>query len=1285
MKKLAFILSLAALIYGGVTVRRSYRSVHGEIAAPMPWESTRAPELGQSPEAGSEDWPVGEPRSVDFGIDEASFAELTPREQRDQVRDWLLYTVGSYYVESVKELNERLFDVPISRQGYMQQIARFEYGVTRSCVLPDGSAVALIPEGSAAERSDHLSHVADVQRKDNGESPPLFHVFEYRLDLESEKAILTRRQSLSAERLFSGEFGYVEASIKTTAELAEFMKAVDDLVFVKVEEGSGSRSLRLGGRDLNRPYLNIRLEDVAALWQGEKKVQQDLERFEARWQREQVAFNELWQGKVDAFNEEWTQKFQRAAMSGSDPFSSLDSDIFSTPSFTTPKDDLLQARLRELLKDNDDPVLAESLRKLYGGTGFGLTLKQRHELAWQSLEAKQKQAFQELQQTYAREFKKSRLVQHTGFSLDPTYDYEGLARHLSSWDIPGMAQAAGVAEAYFEQIIAALKAEEPNALPFLQLIDQLKKSEGGPPFRSALYSRLEALNREYQFQAARYDGPLQGTEVGMVLFYTDLMAKIWSWDPSNPKAGGVEDFVVDTDHLISTVYRQELMELPGTRLWFGPKDEGFQLVSERRELLFARTATRLYAASSNDLNPGVEVAPNASSEASLSWWNDHYDDVARYEPEYQRLNEIMKWSLVVGWLAEDGDSDVLVFLEDEDVSRDAWFPDWGKAKTDLRFKDWESIGFHPRGYKGTTVETMPLLRSPMFAQFPDDYFPVWRITGGVSLGSKQLFKGRASLNSGLTRGLRRSNLAYDAIGDGSVLKTLRGARFEFGEVRAIARRVEGTSLRMTAPEASIVRNRWGDFSTRSFERSVARGNGRLAISSKAGDVPVGDLKIARSRNGFRVGWKSRAVERHRRLGKRLSKADNLEEALRLDPEVSEAFRLSEGENARYLVRSRRSERWVEYSLEQTPTRAVNEGWDARVGALERNAKNINMRWPEARAVDSALGGKPLRIKGGSPAGPAGKPPRKSPDFKAAANELSRDPSAFLARRRAGLEEGLGLADEAMRKGDGFEALDIIGDLKLRYGERPELLAREAIAKIGRGQAADAVELLNSKGLAKLSRREGFARGINEALTGQPRVARESTIRAGQRLEWRDLIVSKKKHPGIPGDGHPVTRLDGERIAMDYMIDRPPAQTFERVSDPIRGPPRSVYVQDSPALNNVDWSVKLSSGIDQTILSEFKVLRVPRADIHHFRPDAVLFEPGITVKLGGGGGGGGGGGSGIFGGGEFRRVGRSALGGRRAWSYSLYNADDDDDDDAAAADDDDDEEEEPPYVYFILKN
>lgn len=47
----------------------------------------------------------------------------------------------------------------------------------------------------------------------------------------------------------------------------------------------------------------------------------------------------------------------------------------------------------------------------------------------------------------------------------------------------------------------------------------------------------EALVTRHSRQCARYDGRLQGTETGMTLFYTDLLAKLWfqNWGGSAPE------------------------------------------------------------------------------------------------------------------------------------------------------------------------------------------------------------------------------------------------------------------------------------------------------------------------------------------------------------------------------------------------------------------------------------------------------------------------------------------------------------------------------------------------------------------------------------------------------------------------------------------------------------------------------------------------------------------------------------------------------------------------------
>jgi hypothetical protein len=60
------------------------------------------------------------------------------------------------------------------------------------------------------------------------------------------------------------------------------------------------------------------------------------------------------------------------------------------------------------------------------------------------------------------------------------------------------------------------------------------------------------------FQKARYDGYLQGTEVGMVLFYTDILAKIWALNylDSTPSKL-IPEFQSPTKIQISSIYKKE--------------------------------------------------------------------------------------------------------------------------------------------------------------------------------------------------------------------------------------------------------------------------------------------------------------------------------------------------------------------------------------------------------------------------------------------------------------------------------------------------------------------------------------------------------------------------------------------------------------------------------------------------------------------------------------------------------------------------------------------------------
>src|SRR5689334_4816032 len=102
------------------------------------------------------DFPLNQPRIMTVSVREDALEDLSPREHLDQVRDWLLYAVVSASGLSAADVNQALFDVPPVRHGYLQAIASFEYGVTRSANLGNGQIIALVPAGSS-ERQDQLA------------------------------------------------------------------------------------------------------------------------------------------------------------------------------------------------------------------------------------------------------------------------------------------------------------------------------------------------------------------------------------------------------------------------------------------------------------------------------------------------------------------------------------------------------------------------------------------------------------------------------------------------------------------------------------------------------------------------------------------------------------------------------------------------------------------------------------------------------------------------------------------------------------------------------------------------------------------------------------------------------------------------------------------------------------------------------------------------------------------------------------------------------------------------
>lgn len=1177
-------------------------------------------EAAATPPAPFLSFPVDVARSIEFDLDDHDGSAMTQREKRDESLDWLLFAVLSDAGLSADQLNEVTFDLPASRYGYLRKIANFEFGRTRSRAIGDGRVVALVPGGaSEEERNDQLNHVFDEQRKNLGQVPDRLIVFEYEFESDGKDARITRRVDLPGEALLAEQFGYVEAEIRGIQDLNQFLAATDDITFARF----GTGGLTIGGRKIQSyKYRGIRTEDVAALWQSEREV--------SRRTRE-----------IEIFEERW--------------------------------------RLQTCSTEAECLQLEEQLEREKA------ELKQRITLDGQTLGA----------------------PDHSGFSLDPSYDFAALSSQyeLIELVLAEVAVSSGISISDLDMDSARAGLAKRDIDPLLAMFKEFENKG----FKEA--SNLASwILKPFKFQAARYDGELAGTEVGMNLFYTDLLAKLWALDYMNSApANQVEDFRPLTAVDVSPVFRQELMELTGTRLWFGHNDQGFQMVGDGESLLLARNVTRVYAASSNTLEPGKETEPNAASEAFLGWWNDHYEEVARHEPEYERLNQIMKWSIVLGWLnaAERGES--LGFLKDVSVDRSQWFPDWVERHPELRFRDWTRVGFHGRNYLGASSETMPILSSQTYDRFGEDMI----LTGGVSLVPKQVIKERFPLKPTINQTLRRSNLNYARVDPaGRSYQTLGETTYTTYKMNAPRAGQAGLTAQanLIVDKASgktkpaRLRTRTGELGAKSIERSIVQSKGGLVVQTGAGGKRLGSLNIAKSTNGFSIGWRGREIDAGQALARRAGRAPDLLTALRSDPEVQAVLQLSEQQQ--YVVKLRGTERWLRIAPETKPSSSLPEGWDARVADFAGARKNLQLAWIEdprslvaglgddgylvvdssgkngspllrletAPSTPSAAGqsvtfwdsgtsivgvaapdrstvrvrwgelrakasGDPLqladriaRARIGLPEESAGAAPLRvalphgreaidspliiglrSNDAPAVARSIAKDPAGAARQLQDHLQQGLVDVESLMAEGRYLRAVNELDALIEIHGPNPDLTLRKGVAQIQRGRMSRGLEAINQAQSRPLRDQKAFFQEIDARLQNAVTESeRQRLSRVADVVQWHE------QHARTPKGGERLfAEADGDQIRVILHADRLEGQVARapEIADTDANQ-ALIYVQDSPGLNNLDWSVSVQRALAEIPMGPLpKVVRLTNESIARYRPDKLFIaDPTVHFNL-----------------------------------------------------------------------
>lgn len=409
------------------------------------------------------------------------------------------------------------------------------------------------------------------------------------------------------------------------------------------------------------------------------------------------------------------------------------------------------------------------------------------------------------------------------------------------------------------------------------------------------------------YQHARYDGDLQGTEVGMTLFYTDLIMKLWSMDYGHSiPSKQVPGFLASVTNPIDFTYYEQVQLLTSTRSWLGALPEGYD--ATRNTILFQHSATRIFNASSSDLFPGIEVPANIKSKLFAQWWNDNYSKVADYEPEFHRLNQIMKWSGIIQWLKS---TNQFRFLSSVSVNRDLDFEKWYrreennlKVNLELPFKNKSNIN--------ESVECLDMINSRPYFPFNRELM-VFRVSGGVSTMPKE--KIIAKINTPRRINIRKSGVARKGI-DFSI--TDKTGEITFIDKRKINIKPRNFQADITA-EVSSLQSTSAELTKVKYTHKIQNTLGKTVFDESNNDVSI--AKVQLQKNG-------ETVEMKYDIGDWTKAEKGLQKLVESPNEIDYIKEFYQLEGRGYLAKLKDSDTWVE--VQQFTSREVPDNIDLKV-------------------------------------------------------------------------------------------------------------------------------------------------------------------------------------------------------------------------------------------------------------------------------------------------------------------------------------------------------------------
>lgn len=791
----------------------------------------------------------------------SNWLETLPQEDRDdQIRDWSLIGLADLLELDVETQRNIFYDQMPVRDPLFYGLSRNAVGAGRAMADAGGVLHILAPLADKDQLGNELypdraiGMAIDDYRKDSGVEPEMGVIYRYSIVHDQLQVTLFPEAPVSIQTIRE-ENGFVEMPLESLTDLEKFLAETTHLSFLELRDGK----LWAGGwKWSDLPKNLIAAEDLTVLQNGYQTAAEAIDIFDPSdfLTPEQFQawgfYTELNEATSD---ESYSNLLFRSDYVFDELLSPIDIDTFQIRADSAKS----EAELQNVLIEHVDLVY-ERLDQILN-----------EEVMAEILEGQLA----------------ARVSSEPGFSLDPgaalTID-EFLAA-LDPKTYPGVITqpevvkfAISLAESNTESELDSLLASDfvsetfespagiiiylPDQDEYVEyldssiILDSLYEQINqliGPNFTDLL---LSIQNGDSPYQAARYDGGLEGTEVGMTYFYTDLVAKAWgkevgAGEPTNIVSGFKSDVAAKTP------WSHCSTEDESGRLWFGLRDESVVITDARIDI--GSISTRVFTQKDNPDGSGGEVEPSYSFGRMIWWWDRHYQSMADYEPQYQRLDQLMRWGAAIAWLV-DQDKLYLPEVPARQISANLRFDEWLRNHPELKWSHNVPFVSPPN----VTTEALLTLYSESFSNCGES----WIASGGISAPGKvditNLRKAKPDLAPAISRGgLNKPRTTFSAkTGSGKVAnfaKTDDG--LIISNVEWDLKPINGrTALVATLADGRKVSSYGGlktglpETTKRQFSKKISVEDGLSIRKVSAQGVEMGELSVSHVGTRATVSW-----------------------------------------------------------------------------------------------------------------------------------------------------------------------------------------------------------------------------------------------------------------------------------------------------------------------------------------------------------------------------------------------------------------------------------------------